>query len=101
MIEEDKVDGLSEVKDLLKEGGEGYDEEVFFTGPLFEALKENTMFGDDPMDIGRSEKVALIKRLDFIPYHKRIKFKGGKVTAYTRSGLNLKQIRAYIKEKGW
>lgn len=101
MIEEDKVEGLSEIRELLKEGGKGYDEEVFFTGPLFQALKESTMFGDDPIDLGRNEKVALVKRLDFVPYHKRIKFRGGKVTAYTRKALDLKQIRAHIKEKGW
>ena len=101
MIEEEKVEGLSEIRDLIQEGGEGYDDELFFTGPLFQALKESTMFGDDPIDLGRSEKVALIKRLDFIPYHKKIKFKGGKVTAYTRDGMNLKQIRKYIEKMGW
>ena len=101
MIEEDKVEGLSEVKDLLKEGGYGYDKNLFFTKELFLALKEKTMFDDDQIDLSRSEKGILVKRLDFIPYHKKIKYNGNPVTAYTREGWNLKRIRAYIDEKGW
>ena len=101
MIEEEKIAGLSEVKDLLKEGGIGYDKNLFFTKPLFVALKEKTMFEDDLIDLNRSEKVSLIKRLDFIPYHKKIKYDGAKVTVYTREGWDLKKIREYIKESGW
>ena len=99
-MEEDKLEGLTEVRQLLKTGGIGWDENVVFTARLFNHLKDETMF-DDPIDPSRRDKATILRRCNLSPFEKQIKFKGDKATVYTRRNMSLKEIRRYIKAKGW
>ena len=56
---------------------------------------------DDPIDPSRRDKATILRRCNLSPFEKQIKFKGDKATVYTRRNMSLKEIRRYIKAKGW
>ena len=87
--EEAGFDGFNEIKDLIEKGGNFYNSEVICANDLFEDL----LFEHSDIDIKRSQRGIILKKLGFSAVPHVIKYGGKTRRFWTKRKMNNEQIR--------
>ena len=93
--EETSLEGYSEVKDLIEEGGKYFNKHVICSSDLFESL----MFENGNLDIQSTKRHIILKKLGYSALPKPIKIDGKARRVWAKKSLTNEKVRELLDEE--
>lgn len=93
--EEAGFEGLNEIKDLIEKGGDYFNKDVICSNDLFNAL----MFEDSEIELNRSQRGAILKRLGYMSLPDPVKYGGKTRRFWAKRKMTNEEIRSSFKKE--